>query len=330
MGSRGIVLIGRDQDAIKRSFGIQDNNAGACYTRTGRRFFTNPKLETQFFDRTRRAIANAGLWDQLNTDWLLLDCEILPWSLKAQGLIQNSYGPVGAAGVNTLNRTADLLQQTRQRDLPAEEMTKLSDLTKRTDQRLNAVQAYREAYQAYCGPSDELGQIQVAPFHLLAAQNQLFLDNTHDWHLAQALKLHQQDPDFFRQTDQITADPADPADRQLVIDWWTNLTSKGGEGMVVKPMEYIPNGNNSNVQPALKVRGPEYLRIIYGPEYNLPGNIERMRRRGLQLKRSLALREFHLGVEGLHRFTQNEPLHRVHQCVFAVLALESEPTDPRL
>ncbi len=84
------------------------------------------------------------------------------------------------------------------------------------------------------------------------------------------------------------------------------------------------------VQPAVKCRGPEYLRIIYGPEYDVPENLERLRSRGLSTKRSLALREFALGVEGLERFVRGEPLRRVHECTFAVLALESEPVDPRL
>ena len=74
----------------------------------------------------------------------------------------------------------------------------------------------------------------------------------------------------------------------------------------------------------------EYLRIIYGPEYTLPDQLERLRDRALATKRGLAVREFALGLEALHRFVAREPLHRVHECVFAVLALESEPVDPRL
>lgn len=86
-----------------------------------------------------------------------------------------------------------------------------------------------------------------------------------------------------------------------------------------------PVGRRGLVQPALKVRGREYLRLIYGPEYTLPENLERFGH-----KRSLALREFALGIEALERFVRGEPLRRVHECVFAVLALESEPVDPRL
>ena len=114
------------------------------------------------------------------------------------------------------------------------------------------------------------------------------------------------------------------------IDWWQELTSKGGEGMVIKPVDYITRGKRGLIQPALKCRGREYLRIIYGPEYTVPANLERLRKRGLSRKRSLALRELALGIEALERFVRREPLRRVHECVFGVLALESEPVDPRL
>lgn len=100
--------------------------------------------------------------------------------------------------------------------------------------------------------------------------------------------------------------------------------------MVVKPLEFVARGRRGIVQPAVKCRGREYLRIIYGMEYTLPEHLERLRSRGLSVKRSLALREFALGVEGLERFVRREPLRRVHECVFGVLALESEPVDPRL
>ena len=84
------------------------------------------------------------------------------------------------------------------------------------------------------------------------------------------------------------------------------------------------------MQPAVKRRGREYLRIIYGPDYTADEHLPRLRKRGLAGKQSLALREFALGVEGLERFVRHEPLRRVHECSFGVLALESEPVDPRL
>jgi protein phosphatase len=125
-------------------------------------------------------------------------------------------------------------------------------------------------------------------------------------------------------------DVTDPASEAEGIAWWEEMTAKGGEGMVVKPLDFVAKGRRGIVQPAIKCRGREYLRIIYGPEYTVPENIERLRSRRWAAKRSLALREFALGIEGLERFVRREPLRRVHECVFGVLALESEPVDPRL
>src|SRR4029077_12177498 len=125
-------------------------------------------------------------------------------------------------------------------------------------------------------------------------------------------------------------DVTQPPIEQEGIAWWEVLTGGGGEGMVVKPREFVVRGKRGLVQPAVKCRGREYLRIIYGPDYTADEHLGRLRNRGLGAKRSLALREFALGIEALERFVRREPLRRVHQCVFGVLALESEPVDPRL
>jgi protein phosphatase len=138
------------------------------------------------------------------------------------------------------------------------------------------------------------------------------------------------DPALLVATPYQAVDLADTESEAAAIGWWTELTGRGGEGMVVKPLDFIAQGLKGLVQPAVKCRGPEYLRIIYGPEYTAPEHLDRLRRRGLSAKRSLALREFALGVESLERFVQHEPLYRIHECVFGVLALESEPVDPRL
>jgi protein phosphatase len=138
------------------------------------------------------------------------------------------------------------------------------------------------------------------------------------------------DPRLLLATPYKLVDVTNPESEAAGIQWWNELTGRGGEGMVVKPLDFVAKGRRGLVQPAVKCRGREYLRIIYGPEYTAPENLERLRSRGLGAKRSLALREFALGMEALERFVRNEPLRRVHECVFGVLALESEPVDPRL
>src|SRR5262249_38816473 len=125
-------------------------------------------------------------------------------------------------------------------------------------------------------------------------------------------------------------DLSDATAEAAAVEWWTRLTDAGGEGAVVKPLSFVATSSRGLLQPAVKCRGREYLRIIYAPEYTLPEHLERPREGGLSGRRSRALREFALGLEGLDRFVQREPLRRVHECVFGVLALESEPVDPRL
>src|SRR6266567_7709309 len=143
-------------------------------------------------------------------------------------------------------------------------------------------------------------------------------------------QLCRADEELLLATSYKVVDVTNPSSTEEGILWWRELTARGGEGMVVKPLDFIAKGRRGIVQPAVKCRGPEYLRIIYGPEYDQPEHIVRLRKRGLSAKRTLAMREFALGVEGLKRFVQGEPLRKVHECVFGVLALESEPVDPRL
>jgi len=159
------------------------------------------------------------------------------------------------------------------------------------------------------------------------------VDKDHLWHmeiLARLCQAGEEQPPLLQPTAYTVVDFTDPASEQAAVEWWQKLTGRGGEGMVVKPLEFIAHGRRGLLQPAIKCRGREYLRIIYGPEYTEPANLQRLRERGLSVKRSLALREFALGVEALQRFVKREPLRHVHECVFGILGLESEPVDPRL
>ena len=187
-----------------------------------------------------------------------------------------------------------------------------------------------EAYRRYCWTVESLADLKLAPFHLLASEGGVHSSNDHLWHMDLLGRVCQADPALLWATPFQVIDLTQRADQDKGIAWWQELTSSGGEGMVVKPLNFIAKGRKGLAQPAVKVRGREYLRIIYGPEYTLPENLGRLRSRGLGAKRSLVLREFALGLEALERFVHKEPLRRVHECVFGVLALESEPVDPRL
>jgi protein phosphatase len=324
MGSRAIVIICRDHDAATRRFGIMEDEVGVCYTRTGRRFFTEASLEREFLDRIRQALEKAELWEQLQTDWICLDCELMPWSAKAQELLRQQYAPTGAAARAGLRQSVAALTMTAER---SDEAKLLLEWYRERQQMTGK---YVEAYRRYCWPVHALADLKLAPFHILATEGVVHTDKDHMWHMKLAAQIAQADPELILATPFKMVDLTQEASLAEGSAWWEELTSTGGEGMVVKPSSFIGRNRKGLIQPAVKCRGREYLRIIYGPEYTAPQNLERLRSRGLNTKRSLALREFALGIEGLYRFVEREPLRRVHECVFGVLALESEPVDPRL
>jgi protein phosphatase len=204
------------------------------------------------------------------------------------------------------------------------------DVLSRFQKKKEMVDQYSEAYGRYCWEVSSINDFKIAPFHILATEGHTYFDKDHVWHMDQIHRFCKMDPDIIAPTHYKNVDVTDARSQAEAEKWWLELTETGGEGMVVKPLGFISRGKRGLVQPAVKVRGKEYLRIIYGPEYTDPNHLERLRSRGLGVKRSLALREFALGVEALERFVRKEPLRRVHECVFGVLALESEPVDPRL
>jgi protein phosphatase len=294
------------------------------HTRTGRPFFSEPSDEAAILERIRSAVASAGLWDELHTDWLVFDCELLPWSAKAEDLLRGQYAAVGAAAMSTLSAERSVLNDGASRGV------NVAELAASNRDRISMVEGYVDPYRRYCWDVSALEDLKLAPFQILAGEGETYALRDHLWHLEILSRLVGTDEKTFRLTRHIVVDLTNQSSVDRGVSWWEDLTGEGGEGMVVKPTNVVVQGPKGLVQPGIKCRSREYLRIIYGPEYTAPHNLERLRSRGLGLKRSLAIREFSLGIEALQRFVSNEPLYRVHECVFGVLALESEPVDPRL
>jgi len=368
MGSRAVLLVCRSPDVPPARFGLPAPIAaaaqagpapdaaqagpacGAIWTRTGRPFFP-PALTASLLDRVRAAAEKAGLFAELGTSWLLFDAELLPWNLKAGPLVRDQYATVAAAAAASLPAAASVLEQASARGLPADG-AQVDALLDRTRSRSANAAAFTAAYLRYCWATDELAGVRVAPFQLLTSEGAVYHERPHLWHLDVADRLAAAAPDLIATTRRIAVDVADPASVAAATQWWQELTDAGGEGMVVKPAANLTRADGPGqqdqsgsgqpapsqpglvqpglVQPGLKVRGREYLRIIYGPDYTEPANLARLRQRAVGHKRSLALREYALGLEALDRVARGEPLWRIHECVFAVLALESEPVDPRL
>jgi protein phosphatase len=324
MGSRAVVIACADESVAARRFGIPDGGPGVIYTRTGRAFFADRAVERELLRRVTGAIAAAGLWAELGTDWLALDGELLPWSAKAGELLRGQYAPVGAAATATLAAETSVLAAAAARGVD------VADLLQRSRRREDAAAKFVAAYRRYCWAVESVDDLRLAPFQVLAGEGSVHALRGHGWHLDVLGRLCDRDPAALRRTRSTAVRLADPASEEAATAWWRELTEAGGEGMVVKPADVIHRGPKGLAQPGVKCRGPEYLRLIYGPEYLAEPNLARLRSRGLGHKRSLALREFALGIEALERFAAGEPLYRVHECVFGVLALESEPVDPRL
>ena len=338
MGSRAVIVLCKNAETAAKRFRVTDGSRGIIYTRTGRHFFVDSKIQNAVLDRLDTVLTKTGFWEDFKTDWVCFDTELMPWSEKAQELLEKQYAPVGRAGRDGLTAATEAIRKLCKRknvqyELPEGTSGQNFDptgLLAEFEQKKESMERYVDAYREYCWTVNSVDDLRIAPFHILAAEGQTFGFKPHTWHMETIRKYCTGIDDIFMATDHIIVDVTSEESIQSGVSWWLSLTESGGEGMVVKPEIFTTKYNGKIIQPAVKCRGREYLRIIYGPEYLIPENLKRLKSRSLSRKRSLALREFSLGMESLDRFVSDEPLYRVHECVFGVLALESEPVDPRL
>ncbi len=323
MGSRAIITVCQDKESAKNRFGADENEIGIIYTRNGRKFFDNKHVEQQLLTRIQTALSKSGFWKKFKTQWVTLDCEIMPWSSKAQGLLQSQYGATGTASRLALQSVQTLMKKAKNRSL------EVNDLANEIDEKLENTQKFTEAYRHYCWSVHSLDDYRIAPFHILATEEKVHTDKNHEWHMQQIHSFCEFD-NILQATNYKVINLESGEQKQEAIDWWLELTEKGGEGLVFKPYDFITYNGRTMIQPAIKCRGREYLRIIYGAEYTTNKNLEKLKNRSLKGKRSLALREFALGMEAINRFVSCQAIRKVHEAVFGVMALESEIIDPRL
>jgi len=348
MGSRAVIVLCRNSETAKTRFGIDGNSLpevpGIIYTRTGRHFFSGAEKahEQALLSRLQTVLNNSNFWGAFSTDWVCLDTELMPWSAKARALILEQYAPTGTAGRGGLAKAVSALaaanmsynggkvsQITVESGTPGD--MNLAAALEDYQNRLECLKLYTEAYRRYCWQISSVDDYRVAPFHILATEGKVWHDENHPRHLAVIREYITSGGDpIFTATNHLTVDLNDDASVSAAVDWWLKLTGAGGEGMVVKPLDFTARDKDALLQPAVKCRGREYLRIIYGPDYTTAAHLNRLRKRSLRIKQELALSEFALGMESLERFVNKEPFYRVHECVFAVLALENETVDPRL
>ena len=323
MGSRAVVIVGKNEEAIQKRFGIANEGIGVILTRTGRAFFKDKNTEQQLLQRVEKALENSGFWKQFTTDWVILDAELMPWSAKAIELLKEQYAAVGTASKSALSEMLNIVDNSK---LKHKELFELSNSIQ-TKETLTG--EFTKAYKNYCWEVNSIEDYKLAPFHVLATESKVHTDKNHEWHM-ETIKSFTNYDEILMATNYKIIEVTNEQHCQEIIDWWLEMTAKGGEGMVVKPYDFIVKNDKGLVQPAVKCRGREYLRIIYGADYTLENNLKRLRSRSLSKKRSMAIKEFSLGLEALNRFVAKDSLRKVHQCVFGVLALESDPVDPRL
>jgi protein phosphatase len=362
MGSRAVIVLCRSRESAQERFGVRDASRGIIYTRTGRHFFdpsgtaavaaanaeATAGTESLILDRLRDVLDRTGFWERFGTDWVCLDTELMPWSAKAHSLLLEQYAPAGRSGKDGLEASIAALKQALSvqgpaagaaEDPPAQSKKQggkppagmsIALALERLEQRKECLDLYTNAYRRYCWNVSSIEDYRIAPFHILATEGKVWNGENHLCHLEVIRRYMTGIDPLFMATRYIAVDLQDDQSAAAAVDWWLSLTASGGEGMVVKPLDFIARQGAILLQPAVKCRGREYLRIIYGPEYTMPEKLERLRRRSLTKKRRLAQAEFALGQESLERFVRREPFHRLHECVFAVLALENEIVDPRL
>lgn len=329
MGSRGIIICCKDKTVPLKRFLVDEESLGIIYTRTGRRFFNNNDIEQSVLENINKSLTESDFWNRFKTDWVIFDSEIMPWSIKAQELIKNQYSAVGSAAVNALKEVLPVIEKAKERGIDIS--TIQNDYTNKYN---NAIK-YKQSYENYSKKAESIDDYKIAPFHILATENQMHTDKTHIWHMEEIKKICDSQnindkSNLLMMTDYKVINLYDDAQIKELVTWWENMTSKGGEGMVIKPLNYITYKIDQLIQPAIKCRGKEYLRIIYGIDYTNVENLNRLKNRAVNRKRRLALNEFILGLESLKRFVERSSISRVHECSFGVLAMESNYIDPRL
>lgn len=318
MGSRAVLLLFKDTGVARKIVGSEI--LGVIYTRTGRRFF-DKATEQEVLLKLNEELINKGYFEKHETDYVLLDAEIMPWNLKAKELISNQYAHIAENAILDRSKLKEKLE------VGVHKNQDLHKYLKEVEVQLENAETFKEVFQKYCWDIEGTKDIQIAPFHILAHSNKTFFDKTHVWHMEKNQELAEGSKLFIRTEYKVISDEASEKE---VIEWWKEITAEGHEGIVIKPEFFIETDKGKLLQPAIKVRGRKYLSIIYGMDYLLPKNLERLKKRSAGKKGKLALREFSLGVEGIQRFINGESIERIHECVLATLALESDPVDPRL
>lgn len=322
MGSRAYITLYKTEEVAKEYTNIK--TLGKILSRNSAPFFKKD-VEEKVVKQLHEDLQ--PYFEKNQTDFILLDCEIMPWNLKSAGLIRAQYGLTSNVAIHTRELHIQRLQefQENRNVLVTEE---LQDAEKKLD---NA-KRFHKAFTYYCWDSDvhKLEGIQIAPFHVLAFSKGANFNKTNEWHMKQAQELSTLSS-LIVPTEYKLIDLDKEEEVEEATNWWLEMTKQGHEGMVMKPLDFLSYDENEElIQPAIKIRGREYLRIIYGMDYLEEENLGFHKTRSASKKMKNAIQEFTLSLESMTRFLQKDTVERVHEVIIAALSHANEPMDPRL
>lgn len=270
-GTRAVVMICRDEEEARRRLGGEAaGGMGAAWTTSRGRLIEAPALEKAFLGRLRDILDRAELWERLGTGWVSLEGELTPWSLSHRDL-RERYTLIGAAARAALPKAVARLAEAGARGLD------VHDLLARQRERYELSVRFAEAYRRRCRRVASVADLRFAPFHILATEKNVQAGKDRLWHLEMLAEVCRAGPELLIALPFRLVDLEDPASEAEATRWW----AESPEGMVVKPLIF------DRSRPAMLCRGREALRLVYGPEYTLPDNLERLRAR-LREERSAA------------------------------------------
>ena len=170
MGSRAVVVLARDEDSARRRFGVASGR-GVIVTRTGRSFFSraSAQLGAEVLERIDTALDVTEFWKRFETDWVCIDAEVMPWSAKAQELVDQQYAPVGEAAIADLTAAESVLRQAARRGIDT------TGILETTEERHDSASRYVDAFRRYVRPVRGIDDLTLAPFHILATEGRVHL-----------------------------------------------------------------------------------------------------------------------------------------------------------
>lgn len=236
-------------------------------------------------------------------DSVIVDCELMPWSALGADLITNSFDDYVAMVDLEL---ATLAQD--QRDVP--HLTQFFE-----DKKILGKQAHLEKFvevlARYSTRCKDGKGAYLEPFNILSDMpvgkevEDSFLEATAG-----------KSPYFI-------VEIGDALDEKIAKDFFNNLTVENGmEGVVIKPTD----GGDHNI-PYMKVRSPEYLRLVYG--YDYPDRLEKLcKQKRISGKLNLSIEEAKLGHRMLTAKTPDEIKDLAVQMIGKIK--QEQGLDPRL